>query len=395
MALARYASRFWYPDASLAANLPIQVFPEGSNAFAPLFADAAGTVPLPNPGTTTDGTGQVAFWAQVGPHWLHLDTETFLIDVGLGQEQADLSTGVASGGDISPGPGPAQVTIAPMIGYVVDNTDPESVAPTVTIVDFPGAVVNLDAGALGRTVTWWSVDTAGVVHQQAQRPDPAAYRTSLVLGVSAFDTVAQLVMETQTFPTILPQPANAFVDLADSLGPFSVAGNELRPNGANLSLDKTAGVLFARGFGYVDSGVYSDSPNVVVSPALTATPLRMITQDDTEPTPGVSTVVDVGNFDVGGVVTPVPGGPNVSTVQRVYLFGNDTPGLRVAVQYGQDVYATPQDAVRALGANRRYVPSPVSRFGTLIGYLAVTRTCTDLSDPAQCTFVYAGKFATP
>lgn len=396
MALQFYTAQYWTPDAVLAANVPYQVFPVDSNVFAPLWADAAGTIPIANPGTSTDGTGTVAFWATVGSYWLHLDTETFQIDVGLSEEQADLSTGVASGGDISPAVGnPQAVTIAPMIGYIVDNINEVSIPPTITRVDYPGGTVPLDAGALTRTITYWMMDGAQNVIQTPTRPAPEDYRRFIVLGLSVYDTGLGAVLETQTLPTILPQLANAHVDLADSLGPFSLQGNSLSPNGANLRLDKSQGTIFTRAAGYVSGGVITDNPNIITSPALTAFAFRRILQTAATPTPPPVLDVDPANYDVAGVLTPIPGGPSTSTVQRVYLFAADTVSLRVAIQYGQTIYATPEDAVRQVGSGNAFNPAPVTQVGALIGYLALTRTCTDLSDPAQCTFVYAGKFSTP
>ena len=396
MALQLYSRQFWTPDGLAFANQPAQVFPVDSNVFADLWADAAGTIALPNPGILTDGTGTLTFYAEVGPYWVHLDTETFGVDVGLSQEQADLSTGVASGGDISPAVSdPQAVDISPLIGYIVDNINEVSVAPTITQVDYPGGTIPLDAGSLARTLTYWKMDGAGNVIQQATRPDPGDYREFLVLGLTVYDTGLGQVIEAQTLPTILPQLANAHVDLADSLGPFSLGGNLVTPNGANLMIDKSAGQLFTRSAGYVSGGVVTDNPNIVTSPAMVGATLRRILQTASFPTPPAVNTIDPANYDVGGTLTPIPGGPSVSTVQRVYLFAANNTTLRLAVQYGQALYATPQMAVQAIGGNNQFRPAPVTQVGALIGYLALTRTCTDLSDPAQCTFVYAGKFATP
>src|SRR5512144_498005 len=131
MALARYSDRFWTPDGVLASAVPARVFPRGSNGLAPLFADAAGTVALTNP-LNTDSFGALTFYAAVGEYWVHLDTETFLVDVGMSQEQADLSTGVSSGGDLNLNAGnPKAIDLEPLIGYVVDNTQTGPEAPSV------------------------------------------------------------------------------------------------------------------------------------------------------------------------------------------------------------------------------------------------------------------------
>lgn len=396
MALQLYSQQYWYPDASLATLLPYQVFPNNSNAFAALWADAAGTIPLPNPGTSTDAFGFATFYAEVGEYWLHLDTQTYLINVGLSEEQSDLSTGVAAGGNLDPSLlNPIAVTFAPLIGYIVDNTNELAVPPSVVRIDYPGGTGVLVGAALTRSITYWMMDSAQNLIQQATPPTPQQYRQFLVLGITVYDTNVGMILEAQTIPTILPQPANQFVDLTNALGPFSLLGNEVTPNGPNLMINKSAGTLFARAAGYVSGGVITDNPHIVVSPALPAATIRRILQTAGTPTPPPFTTIDPANYDVGGVLTPVPGGPSVSTVQRIYLFAADTASLRIAIQYGQVVYATPAQAVAAIGAGTRFTPAPVTTIGALIGYLAVTRTATDLSDPAQATFVYAGKFPTP
>lgn len=396
MALQLYSEQYWYPDATLAVSLAYQVFPNNSNAFAQLWADAAGTIPLPNPGSSTDGAGFVTFYAEVGEYWVHLDTETFLVNVGLSAEQADLSTGVAAGGNTDPSLlDPQSIKIDPLIGYIVDNTNELAIPPTVVRVDFPGGEFQLNAAAQTRTITYWMMDATQTVIQQATPPTPQQYRQFLVLAVSVYDTVSGTILETQSLPTILPQPANQFVDLTNALGPFSLSGNDVTANGPNLMINKSAGNLFARAFNYVSGGVVTDNPHIIMSPALVGATIRRITQTAGVPTPPPFTTVDPGNYDVGGVITPIPGGPSVSSVQRVYLFAADTVSLRIAVQYGQVLYATPALAVASVGAGTHFVPAPVTVLGALIGYLAVTRSATDLSDPAQATFIFAGKFSTP
>jgi hypothetical protein len=97
---------------------------------------------------------------------------------------------------------------------------------------------------------------------------------------------------------------------------------------------------------------------------------------------------------VGGVVTPVGGGVNSATIQRVYLFATSLTANQLVVQYGQVTYGSLANAVAAI-ASGVFVPNPVTADGTLIGYIAVIRTATNLTDPTQAAFVNAGKFATP
>lgn len=395
MSLALYTDTFWFPSGVVAANTPARVFPRNSTTLASLYADINGTIPLPNP-LDTDGSGVLTFYADAGPYWVHIDTESFLVDVGLSQEQADLSTGVASGLNLNINAGnPQAVDILPFTGYIVDNTAGTPVAPVITPVDYPGGTVVLSGASLTRPVTFLLMDAAGTVTQQGTNPTPDQYRTSIVLGGLFYNPGTGQIIEAQTLPTILPQPANQLVDLMNSLGPFSVSGNRFSPNGTNLMLNKASGDLFARAFNYVDPlGVYGDNPHRKTSPSMTPVSFRRITQVTTPVPPPLVTTVDPANYDLGGVITPVGGGTGSSTIQRIWLFASDDVSTRVAVQYGQTVYGSLAAAVDAVGSGS-FVPAPIAALATLSGYLCLTRAATDLTNLTQAVFVHAGKFATP
>lgn len=393
MALVLYSDIFWFPTGVLAANLPARIFPHHSNSFSPIFADQAGTIPLPNPGTDTDGAGMLTFYAEEGKYWVHIDTEAFLIDVGLSEEEADLSTGVASGGELNVAT-PTSVEIVALVGYVVDNNDLTSTSPTLVKVDEPTQVVPLDAASLTRSITFWFMDAAGNVTQQAAPGTPQQRRTQLGLGVTFFDTVAGTLIEAQTRPVILGQPANQFVDLLDAIGPLSTAGNVISANGANLSFNKTSGTLFVRASNHFASGVLTDNPHFSPSPAHTPATFRRVLRAAAVATPPAVTTLDVANYDLNGVLTPVGGGTNTATIQRVWAFATNQATAQIAVQYGQQTYPSLTSAMASIGLEN-FTPAPVSVLGALVGYICVTRTATNLSDPAQAVFVRAGKFPTP
>lgn len=395
MALAQYSDTFWFPSGILASSVQATVFARNNSAPATLWANAAGTVPLPNP-LLTNALGQLSFFATVGEYWIHIDSESFLVDVGMSEEQSDLSTGISSGGNMDPNVGnPQAIDIAALVGYVVDNTSVTPGAPSLIRVDAPAQTVALDAGGLARPITWWLMDSAGNVIQQAARPDGTQRRTHLLLGATVFESGSAQIIEVQSLPVILPQQANQIVDLMDALGPFSLSGNRISNAGANRSFNKTSGLLFARAFNHFVGSVLTDNPHISASPAQTPCQFRRVTQNITSfPAGGIVTTIDPANYDVGGVVTPVGGGVNTSTIQRVYLFATNIPPNQILVQYGQQQYGSLSAAIAGIGAGN-FVPAPVNADGALIGYIAVIRSATNLSDPTQAAFVIAGKFATP
>jgi hypothetical protein len=175
----------------------------------------------------------------------------------------------------------------------------------------------------------------------------------------------------------------------DALGPFSVAGNTISANGANLMINQSGGTMFSRGFSHA---LAPDNPHIAPTAAQSPAQFRMATQSTTV-FPDPVTVLDVANFDLGGVITPVGGGSNQSTLMRVFLFAQDNAADQLAIQYGQTTH-TSLAAAQAAVSTGGFIINPAF-VGTLLGWIAVTRTATNLSDPAQAVFIRAGKFATP
>lgn len=397
MPIRQFTRQFWFPSGVLSANLPARVFPLDSNALAVLYTDGTGTVQLPNP-LTTDVNGTVSFWAEEGEYWIHIDAEVFRFSVG--SPDADLfevsastmSTGILSGGDISVNAGnPAAIDISPLTGYVVDEiTDPDS--PSLTRVRTGALTVALDGPALARTATWWLMTSAGAVVQQAAKPTNTQRRTHLVLGATAQE--AGVIFVDQSLPVIINQPVNQMIDLMDALGPFSITGNLITPNGVNLNINQSAGSMFARAFNHFAGVVPTRDPHISLTQAQAPAQFRYITASGTMFGPLV-TAVDAANFDNAGVITPVGGGAGSSTVQRVWLFATNNAANQLAIQYGQTTYTSLAAAIDAIGQTGHVVNPLILGNGALIAHIVVTRTAANLSDTAQCRIFMAGKFAAP
>lgn len=397
MPIYQYSRQFWFPDGVLAANVSARIFPLNSNALASLYTDATGTTPLANP-VTTDVNGTVDFFAEEGEYWIYIDAETFRVSVGSPDmdlpevASKTMSTGILSGGDISVnGSNPAAVDISAFTGYIVDEvTDPDF--PIVTRIRVAAQTVALNGPALARTVTFWLADNTGAILQQGTVPTPEQRRTHLVLGVTGQS--GGVIFEDQTLPVILAQPANQLADLMDALGPFSITGNLITPNGANLNLNKSAGTLFARSFNHFSGLTLTRNPHVSTTPAQVPAQFRYITSTGVTFGPIVTTL-DAANYDAAGVITPVGGGAGRSTIQRVWAFATNALGSQTVIQYGGVVYSSLTAAVDAIGQSG-HVPNPLVReTGALLAHIVVTHTATNLTDVNQARIFQAGKFATP
>jgi hypothetical protein len=80
--LAHYREQFWHPDGSLASGDLAHIFPRFSNIHSALFADQAGTVPLPNP-LNMDANGFLDFYVDNGDIWVFAGKQAFYVIVEL------------------------------------------------------------------------------------------------------------------------------------------------------------------------------------------------------------------------------------------------------------------------------------------------------------------------
>jgi hypothetical protein len=303
-----------------------------------------------------------------------------------------LGTGVISGGVLSINVNPTLIDISAMVGYIVDYNSSAPITPTnpsLVKVSTPAQVGLALTGPPTQLATWWLVDSAGTFIQQAFGPTNIQNRTHIVLG--ATPRVGGVIIVAQSIPTVLSQIPNQLVDLMQGLGPFSTTGNILSANGANLTVNKTAGTLFIRAFSQISA---YQNPNASTLPAQIPCTFRRATA--TTVLAPLQTTIDVGNYDPAGlgVVTPVGGGANTSTNFRIYGFGTAGITDQIAVQYGQNTYSSLANAVAGIGSGN-YIPNPAFAAGALLGWVTATRTAVDLSNVTQALFTPAARFAAP
>lgn len=298
-----------------------------------------------------------------------------------------LDTGVFIGGELNVNTLDAtKLDIGDTQGIIMDYTT-TPLTPTITEVNFSAATVTITN--LSAPITWILLDSAGTVVQQTTRPTNSQRRTHLVLG--GVLVASGVIVQDQSLPTYPPQTVNQLYDLMDAIGPFNVTGNVLSAASTNLTVAKTVGTVFNRGFNHFAGSTLTNDPHISTTAAQNPMSMRYVTQVVAAPVAPV-TSVDPTRYDVGGTITLVPGGANTSTIQRVFITPLNDVAQQVVIQYGQNTYASLDAAIAAIG-NASFVKNPSLADATLIGYIVTTKSCTNLSDTTNARIITAARFS--
>lgn len=253
--------------------------------------------------------------------------------------------------------------------------------PTITALSWSAFTAQTLTNLATADITYVSISPLGALVQSTTFPTPAEQRTNIFLArinhsnrvsISFIDNIGN---NSQSL-------GNQWCDLVDALGAFNVSGNTIASNGANLTFQKSAGMLFSRYYQQVSTPT---NPHVVS--IASAAPVTFAYRTQLGGTTGNVTDVDPTNYDVGGVVTLVPGGGATSTIQRVFLF----PSGNVRIQYGQNIYANLADAIAAISTDTFVIASSISGFAVLIGYIVVQKNCVSLA-AATARLIPAARF---
>ena len=115
-------------------------------------------------------------------------------------------------------------------------------------------------------------------------------------------------------------------DFIEAIGALNLTGNKYTANGANLQLNKSAGLIFKLGSNFANDW---KNPHELAQTAGTSLTFRYRTQNGTEGSDRIN--LDPALYDLSNVLTAVPN--NKFTIQTVTMFQSGV----TRIQYGQNV----------------------------------------------------------
>lgn len=294
------------------------------------------------------------------------------------KEKAILSTGLLKNGLISANGDPTKFNITAGIGIISNFDDPEN--PTSIIVNFPAFTGITPTYLLTGTITYIAINSMPAVVMQATPFTPEQRRSLIVLGAVIHSNLTTInVLNNISAPT--NSGTNQLHDFIEAVGALNLTGNKYSANGANLQLNKSAGLIFKLGSNFANDW---KNPHELAQTAGTSLTFRYRTQNGTEGSDRIN--LDPALYDLNNVLTSVPN--NKFTIQTVTMFQS---GL-TRIQYGQNVYddlATAKNAV----FTRNFVLEPNSKENGIIrAYIIMRNTTTSLQTIADADILEAQKF---
>ena len=306
-----------------------------------------------------------------------------------------LPTGILNGGELSVA-NTTQFTIAAGDGIINDlnkvpGSDPHPEIKKITWSQQTITVSNLDSSNTDQLNSWIYVDQNGAVQQQATAFTDAQKRNFIVIG-SAIHSEGVLKF-VRTFPITAYSNANQLTEFVNIFGPLKKSGHRISANGANLSVNRAAGVAFALGRNYATD---PENPSTVSDAAKTQAVIHRYYRDgsggftlDDGPSGNGYTVLDPSKYDDGsGTLATVSGGN--FTVQRLYYFPG-TPNIIIAY-YGHDDYANLDTAEQNYNFEDFEEATNTAQQAIYLGAIILAGNATALNNAAQAKFLIAGQF---
>ena len=316
-------------------------------------------------------------------------------DVSIDYFTEILPTGILNGGELTKANN-TQFTIAAGDGIINDlnksaGSDPHPEIKKINWSQQTITVFNLDSNETSQLNAWIYVDVNGVVQQQATAFTDAQKRSNIVIG-SAIHTEGVLKF-VRTFPVTAYNSNSQLTEFANIFGPLKKSGHKVSANGANLSIDRAAGVAFALGRNYVAD---PENPSTVSDSAQAQSTIHRYYRDGSSGfvlDDGVAgagyTTLDPTKYDDGtGTLATMSGG--LYSVQRLYYFPG-TPSIIISY-YGHDEYNSLDAAEKNYIFEDFIENENTAQQAIYLGAVIMSGGATALNNSSQAKFLTAGSF---
>ncbi len=262
------------------------------------------------------------------------------------------STGLIKGGEISVNGGNnTLIDITAGSGQVVDSTtDPDN--PVLTSVVWTaktGYNLTTTAPAGDVVAIFLSLDSGGNVIERSVLPTAEQRRDTIDLGIAARSDSDVIVFAGSGSLNVIHNPGSQLQDLMQAWGSFNVEGNKIEPYASDLQITKTAGSVFRNGANFSINPKDPHVVSLVARDPISSFNYKLSNGTDVDP---AALELDPNKYD-DGTSTPATVPNNKWTVQQVSVFASGV----VEALYGQEVFATEEEAVTALANIEFTIPS--------------------------------------
>jgi hypothetical protein len=291
------------------------------------------------------------------------------------------STGLLDGGTITLGVGNTFDVAQAVVGYTDYSSNPA--APTRSVAVYGPSTGNVVPN-IAVLATYVGIQTPGSLLVMQSSPFSPTQRRSIVPLGAVISNGTNLI-SVNNLPDVMRAGINQIQDFIEAVGPIRKSGNIISPNGPNLQIDKSAGVIFKQGSNF---NLNEDDPHNLPLAALTAATFNYRTSTGVQS--AATTSINVTEYESPlGTLATVPN--NRFTIQRIFIFTSNL----IRIQYGQHVYQTLAEAEASLTTETFTTEQNIVDNGVLLAFLIVEKNATALNNIAQAKFIPASKFGGP
>ena len=283
------------------------------------------------------------------------------------------------------------INIAPLRGWIVQNTYANATSPDVTNIYYSGGTNVTVTNLASAESTYLLINSASTLVQQTTFPTPQERRQNIFIGKVVHPDKVNITSLNQTVDFDV-SPMSAIRDLWTPIKLINQGIVVSYYSSGTMNIQTSSGTLWGNGIGWVTNQLNPDSVTISgTSPTTFQYRSRngAITGSTGLPLAptGNTTTIDGHHYDLNGSIVAV-GGNNRATNQRVYLF----PTGLIRIQYGQFSYATMAAAIAGIDTEVYNEYSNNRDNGILIGILTVREDASNLADTNDGQFRFVSKF---